>query len=163
MDCSFVTKIVCGMGGGGFGVGVARAALSYVRSAGVDCARGGGWYVLVEGIALRPRGLMSDLRVVRLWLGSAPQQDKGEEYPTDEQEEKQPAGGLLKDLRPYLAQIHFDSSGCCWPSARTTKTFHLLSGARLLRPPWPLPVTAKNAGVVDFGGITPDASAIDCV
>ena len=57
---------------------------------------------------------MSDLRVVRLWLGSAPQQDKGEEYPTDEQEEKQPAGGLLKDFRPYLAQIHFDSSGCCW-------------------------------------------------
>ena len=109
-----MTKIVCGMGGGGFGVGVARAALSYVRSAGVDCARGGGWYVLVEGIALRLRGLMSDLRVVRLWLGSAPQQDKGEEDPADEQEEKQPAGGLLKDLRPYLAQIHLDSSGCRW-------------------------------------------------
>ena len=121
------------------------------------------WYVLVEGIALRPRGLMSDLRVVRLWLGSAPQQDKGEENLTNEQEEKQPAGGLLEDLRPYLAQIHFDSSGCCWRSARTTRTFHLLSGERLLRPPWPLPVTAKNADVIDFGGITPDASAIDCV
>ena len=30
----------------------------------------------------------------------------------------------------------------------------------MFRPPWPLPVIAKNAGVVDFGGITPDASAI---
>ena len=158
-----MTKIVCGMGGGGFGVGVARAALSYVRSGWRGLRTGRRRNVLVEGIALRLRGLMSDLRVVRLWLGSAPQQDKGEEYPADEQEEKQPAGGLLKDLRPYLAQIHFDSSGCCWPSARTTRTFHLLSGARLFRPPWPLPVIAKNAGVVDFGGITPDASAIDCV
>ena len=53
---------------------------------------------------------MRNLRVVRLWLRSAPQQDKGEEYPADNQEEKQPAGGLLKDLRPDLAQIHLSSS-----------------------------------------------------
>jgi hypothetical protein len=37
---------------------------------------------------------MSDLRVVRLWLGSAPQQDKGEEDPAYKQKDKQPAGGL---------------------------------------------------------------------
>jgi len=32
-----------------------------------------------------------NLRIVRLWLRSAPQQDKGEEDPANEQEEKQPA------------------------------------------------------------------------
>jgi len=55
---------------------------------------------------------MSDLCIVWLWLGFAPQQDKGEEDSANDQEEKQPPGRLLKDLRPNLAQIHLDSSGC---------------------------------------------------
>jgi hypothetical protein len=42
-DCSLVTKIVCGMGGGGFGVGVARATLSDSRGDGVVWLRDGGW------------------------------------------------------------------------------------------------------------------------
>jgi hypothetical protein len=96
-------------------------------------------------------------------LRAPPQQDKGEKDSANKQKEKQPAGGLLKEFRPNLPQVHLDCSGCWRPSARTTRTFHLLSGARLLRPPWPLPVIAKNAGVVDFGGIMPEASATDCV
>ena len=34
-DCSLVAKMVCGMGGGGLGVGVARAILSVSRGDGV--------------------------------------------------------------------------------------------------------------------------------
>ena len=41
-DCSLVAKIVCGMGGGGFGVGVARAILSVSRGDGVGSVRESG-------------------------------------------------------------------------------------------------------------------------
>jgi hypothetical protein len=117
----------------------------------------------IEGICLRLRSRLGYRRIVRLWLRAAPHQDKGEKDSANEQKEKQPTGRLLKEFRPNLPQIHLDSFGCCRPSARTMRTFHLLSGARLLRPPWLLPVIAKNAGVVDFGGIMPEASAMDCV
>jgi hypothetical protein len=42
IGCSLIAKIVCGMAGGGFGVGVARSVLSDTRSSGVACARDGG-------------------------------------------------------------------------------------------------------------------------
>jgi hypothetical protein len=41
-DCSLVTKIVCGIGGGGFGVAVERATLSDSREGVVVWARIGG-------------------------------------------------------------------------------------------------------------------------
>jgi hypothetical protein len=42
-DCSLMAKIVCGMGSGGFGVGVARAILSASRGDGVGWVRDSGW------------------------------------------------------------------------------------------------------------------------
>ena len=86
---------------------------------------------------------------------------KARKIPANEEKKNEPPRGFLKQFRPDFARVHLSSSR--WPSTRTTSTFHLLSGARLLRPPVPLPVIAKNAGVVDLGGITPDASARDCV
>ena len=153
--------MVCGMGGGGFGVGVARATLSDSRGDGVAWVRDERLDVLFKGIALCLRGLAGDGRVVRLRLRCPPHQDESEENSPNEEEEHEPPRGFLEKFRPDFARVHLSSSR--WPSTRTTRTFHLLSGARLLRPPVPLPVIAKNAGVVDFGGITPDASARDCV